>query len=99
MESGVPWEVLWNAWNERQPEPRGDSKTSGATSRTSHGLSRLAPRSCLLSKVLKSHCQHARPVIVTALFFNGSLMFVAGIQIVASRPITLRSPLSSVSPF
>lgn len=27
------------------------------------------------------------------LFFNGSLMFVAGIQIVASRPITLRASL------
>ncbi len=32
-----------------------------------------------------------RPVMAAALFFNGSLMFVAGIQIVASRPITRAS--------
>jgi hypothetical protein len=31
--------------------------------------------------------------MAAALFFNGSLMFVAGIQIVASRPITLRASL------
>jgi len=34
-----------------------------------------------------------RPVMAAALFFNGALMFVAGIQIVASRPITLRASL------
>ena len=34
-----------------------------------------------------------RPVMAAALFFNGSLMFVAGIQIVVSRPITLRASL------
>jgi xanthine permease XanP len=34
-----------------------------------------------------------RPVMAAALFFNGSLMFVAGMQIVASRPITLRASL------
>ena len=34
-----------------------------------------------------------RPVMAAALFFNGSLMFVAGIQIVASRPITLSASL------
>ncbi len=32
-----------------------------------------------------------RPVIAAALFFNGALMLVAGIQIIASRPITLRA--------
>jgi hypothetical protein len=32
-----------------------------------------------------------RPVMAAALFFNGALMFVAGIQIVVSRPITLRA--------
>src|SRR5215469_9977356 len=32
-----------------------------------------------------------RPVMAAALFFNGALMLVAGIQIVASRPITLRA--------
>jgi xanthine permease XanP len=34
-----------------------------------------------------------RPIMAAALFFNGSLMFVAGIQIVVSRPITLRVSL------
>ena len=32
-----------------------------------------------------------RPVMAAALFFNGALMLVAGIQIIASRPITLRA--------
>jgi xanthine permease XanP len=32
-----------------------------------------------------------RPVMAAALFFNGSLMLVAGIQIAVSRPITLRA--------
>jgi xanthine permease XanP len=32
-----------------------------------------------------------RPVMGAALFFNGALMLVAGIQIVVSRPITLRA--------
>jgi xanthine permease XanP len=34
-----------------------------------------------------------RPVMAAALFFNCALMLVAGIQIVASRPITLRATL------
>jgi NCS2 family nucleobase:cation symporter-2 len=34
-----------------------------------------------------------RPVMAAALFFNGALMLVAGIQIIASRPITLRATL------
>ena len=34
-----------------------------------------------------------RPVMAAALFFNGALMLVAGIQIVASRPFTLRASL------
>ena len=34
-----------------------------------------------------------RPVMAAALFFNGALMLVAGIQIVTSRPITLRATL------
>jgi len=33
------------------------------------------------------------PVMAAALFFNGSLMLVAGVQIIASRPITLRASL------
>ncbi len=34
-----------------------------------------------------------RPVMAAALFFNGALMLVAGMQIIASRPITLRARL------
>src|SRR6516164_9790911 len=34
-----------------------------------------------------------RPVMAATLFFNGALMLVAGIQIVASRPITLRASI------
>src|SRR5215467_12476683 len=34
-----------------------------------------------------------RPVMAAALFFNGALMFVAGIELVVSRPITLRASL------
>jgi xanthine permease XanP len=34
-----------------------------------------------------------RPVMAAALAFNGALMLVAGIQIIASRPITLRATL------
>jgi xanthine permease XanP len=34
-----------------------------------------------------------RPLMAAALFFNGALMLVAGIQIVASRPITLRASI------
>jgi NCS2 family nucleobase:cation symporter-2 len=34
-----------------------------------------------------------RPVMAAALFFNGALMFVAGLQIIASRPITLRATI------
>jgi xanthine/uracil permease len=34
-----------------------------------------------------------RPVMAAALFFNGALMLVAGVQTVASRPITLRASL------
>jgi hypothetical protein len=32
-----------------------------------------------------------RPVMAAALFFNGSLMFVAGVQVAISRPVTLRA--------
>jgi hypothetical protein len=33
----------------------------------------------------------SRRVMAAALFFNGALMFVAGIQIAISRPVTLRA--------
>jgi hypothetical protein len=34
-----------------------------------------------------------RPVMAAALLFNGALMVVAGVQIIASRPITMRASL------
>src|SRR5271168_166150 len=69
-------------------------KTTGATSRVivwSIALW-LVLLSCL-PKFAGLIVNMPRPVMAAALFFNGALMLVAGIQIVASRPITLRASL------
>jgi xanthine permease XanP len=69
-------------------------KTTGATSRFiawSIGFW-LILLSCL-PKFAGLIVNMPRPVMAAALFFNGALMLVAGIQIVASRPITLRASL------
>ena len=65
-------------------------KTMGATSR-------VIAWSIAFWLVLLSCCGNSRaslnmprPVMAAALFFNGALMLVAGMQIIASRPITLR---------
>jgi NCS2 family nucleobase:cation symporter-2 len=76
------------------PSLVGIAKTTGATSRVI-ALS-IAGWLMLLScfpKFSSLIINMPRPVMAAALFFNGSLMFVAGIQIVASRPITLRASL------
>src|SRR5262249_60514315 len=52
----------------------------------------LALRACL-PKFASLIIDMPKPVMAAALFFNGALMFVAGIQIVVSRPITLRASL------
>jgi xanthine permease XanP len=48
---------------------------------------------CCLPKFAGLIVNMPRPVMAAALFFNGAMMFVAGIQIVTSRPITLRDTL------
>ncbi|HEY5953855.1 MAG TPA: solute carrier family 23 protein [Terrimicrobiaceae bacterium] len=76
------------------PSLVGIEKTTAATSRViawsiAGGLVLLA----CLPKFASLIVSMPRPVMAAALFFNGSLMFVAGIQIIASRPITLRASL------
>jgi xanthine permease XanP len=67
-------------------------KTTGATSRVIAWsiASWLILLSCL-PKFAGLIVNMPRPVMAAALFFNGALMLVAGIQIIASRPITLRA--------
>ena len=70
------------------------AKTTGATSRVIAWSIAfwLLLLSCL-PKFAGLIVNMPRPVMAAALFFNGALMLVAGIQIVASRPITLRATL------
>src|SRR5580704_2265797 len=76
------------------PSLVGIEKTTGATSRVIAWSIVLwpIPLSCL-PKFAGLIVNMPRPVMAAALFFNGALMLVAGIQIVASRPITLRASL------
>jgi len=74
------------------PSLVGIEKTTGATSRVIAWsiAGWLVVLSCL-PKFSSLIVNMPRPVMAAALFFNGALMLVAGIQIVASRPITLRA--------
>ena len=76
------------------PSLVGIEKTTGATSRVIAWsiAGWLIALSCL-PKLASLIVNMPRPVMAAALFFNGALMLVAGIQIVASRPITLRASL------
>jgi xanthine permease XanP len=67
-------------------------KTSGATSRVIAWsiAAWLIVISCL-PKFASLIVNMPRPVMAAALFFNGSLMFVAGVQVAISRPVTLRA--------
>ena len=69
-------------------------KTTGATSRVIAWSIAfwLILLSCL-PKFAGLIVNMPRPVMAAALFFNGALMLVAGMQIIASRPITLRATL------
>jgi NCS2 family nucleobase:cation symporter-2 len=69
-------------------------KTTGATSRVIAWSTAfwLVLLSCL-PKFAGLIVNMPRPVMAAALFFNGALMLVAGMQIIASRPITLRATL------
>jgi xanthine permease XanP len=68
------------------------SRTTGATSRVIAWsiAAWLIVLSCL-PKFAGLIVNMPRPVMAAALFFNGSLMLVAGIQVAVSRRVTLRS--------
>jgi xanthine permease XanP len=74
------------------PSLVGIEKTTGATSRMiAWSIAGWLILLACFPKFSSLIVDMPRPVMAAALFFNGSLMFVAGIQIVASRPITLRA--------
>jgi xanthine permease XanP len=76
------------------PSLVGIEKTTGATSRViARAIAGWLVLLACFPKFSSLIVNMPRPVMAAALFFNGSLMFVAGIQIVASRPITLRASL------
>jgi xanthine permease XanP len=76
------------------PSLVGLEKTTGATSRViAWSIAGWLVLLACFPKFSSMIINMPRPVMAAALFFNGSLMFVAGIQIVASRPITLRASL------
>jgi xanthine permease XanP len=76
------------------PSLVGIEKTTGATSRViAWAIAGWLVLLACFPKFSSLIVNMPRPVMAAALFFNGSLMFVAGIQIVASRPITLRASL------
>ncbi len=67
-------------------------KTSGATSRVlAWSIAAWLILISCLPKFAGLIVNMPRPVMAAALFFNGSLMFVAGIQVAISRPVTLRA--------
>lgn len=69
-------------------------KTTGATSRViAWSIAFWFLLLACLPKFAGLIVNMPRPVMASALFFNGALMLVAGIQIVTSRPITLRVSL------
>ena len=69
-------------------------KTTGATSRViAWSIAFWFLLLACLPKIAGLIVNMPRPVMAAALFFNGALMLVAGIQIVTSRPITLRASL------
>jgi xanthine permease XanP len=86
--------ILGSPGMSASPSLVGIEKTTGASSRVIAWsiAGWLVMLSCL-PKFSGLIVNMPRPVMAAALFFNGALMFVAGIQIVASRPITLRASL------
>ena len=76
------------------PSLVGIEKTTGATSRViAWAIAGWLVLLACFPKFSSLIVNMPHPVMAAALFFNGSLMLVAGIQIVASRPITLRASL------
>jgi len=76
------------------PSLVGIQKSTGATSRVLAGsVAAWMVLLAALPKVSALVVGMPRPVMGAALFFNGALMLVAGIQVAVSRPITLRETL------
>ncbi len=74
------------------PSLVGLEQTTGATSRLiAWSIAGWLLLLSLLPKFATLVVDMPRPVMGAALFFNGALMFMAGIQIVVSRPVTLRA--------
>lgn len=74
------------------PSLVGLEQTTGATSRIiAWSIAGWLVVLSLLPKFATLIVDMPRPVMGAALLFNGALMFVAGIQIVVSRPVTLRA--------
>jgi xanthine permease XanP len=76
------------------PSLVGIEKTTGATSRVIvWSIALWLVLLSFLPKFAGLIVNMPRPVMAAALFFNGALMLVAGVQIIASRPITLRATI------
>jgi NCS2 family nucleobase:cation symporter-2 len=74
------------------PSLVGLERTTGATSRViAWSIAGWLLALSLLPKFMTFIVEMPRPVMGAALFFNGALMLVAGIQIIVSRPVTLRA--------
>jgi xanthine permease XanP len=87
--------VLGTPGMSASPSLVGIEKTTGVTSRILIWsiLGWLLLLACL-PKFAGLIINMPRPVMAAALFFNGALMFVAGIHIAVSRPINLRATLT-----
>jgi len=76
------------------PSLVGLEKATGVTSRSIAWLiAFLATVFACLPMFLMFLVQMPKPVMGSVLFFNGSMMFVAGIQIAQSRPLDLRATI------
>lgn len=74
------------------PSLVGIQKATGATSRRiALSIALLLVVLACLPMVASLIVHMPKPVMAGALFFNGSFMFVGGIQVALSRPLTLRS--------
>jgi xanthine/uracil permease len=70
------------------PSPVSVAKTTGASSRViALSIAGWLVVLCCLPKLAGLIVNMPRPVMAAALFFNGAMMFVAGIQIASSRPM------------
>ncbi len=77
------------------PSLVGIEKTTGATSRViAWSIAGWLLVLACLPQFASVIVNMPRPVMAAALIFNGALMFVAGIEIVMSRPIALRGALT-----